>query len=185
VRQAPALGAALAVAGLLVAGCAPAPAAGSAPGLPAIAVNPAATGTVRVAVTFYAGTDNDPPGSSEIAHPNARHATAGGAGTFADPITLATDPDELPIGTVVYDPRLRKYFVMEDECDDCIKEWEADRHGHLDLWTSATTDAAVLGCEEELTPEDPEAVEINPPADRPVDPHPLYDDGSGRCWPRT
>jgi len=146
-------------------------------------IAPAATGTAYVMVTFYAGADNDPPGSSEIAHPNERHPAAGGTGTAADPITLASDPDELPLGTLVYYPPLRKYFVMEDECDSCIAEWRDDKRAHVDLWTSATTDPAVLDCEERLTPDDPVAVEVDPPPDRPVDPHPLFD--TGRCWPDT
>ncbi|MGE3287067.1 MAG: hypothetical protein AB7J32_13330 [Pseudonocardia sp.] len=181
----------LLLAGLATA-CAQAPAA---PAVPRI-VPPPATGptapatsatsaTVRVEVTFYAGADNDPPGSSEIAHPNGRHQTAGGTGTWADPLTLATDPDELPVGTVVYVPRLQKYFVMEDDCEDCIAQWKRSRHGHVDLWISAATDPGVLDCEAALTRDDPETIQINPPADRTVDPRPLHDAASGACWPHT
>ena len=36
-----------------------------------------------VVVTFYGAADNDPPGSTEIAHPNDRHQEAGGTGTYA------------------------------------------------------------------------------------------------------
>ena len=50
----------------------------------------------QVEVTFYTAADNDPPGSSEIAHPNTRHSVAGGSGTYQDPLTLATDPREIP-----------------------------------------------------------------------------------------
>ncbi len=149
--------------------------------LPAV-VDPTVTGTVDVFVTFYGGIDNDPPGSDEIAHPNGRHPAAGGTGTFADPITLATDPDELPIGTVVYHPGLKKYFVMEDECDTCIEEWRAERRPHIDLWVSPADDERVLACEDALTPERPVPVEINPPTGRPVDPRPLYDTDEG-CAP--
>lgn len=153
--------------------------------VPAPAPAPGATGTVDVLVTFYAAADNDPPGSSEIAHPNARHTTAGGTGTVADPLTLATDPAELPPGTVVYLPRLQKYFVMEDDCEGCITEWRRSHRGHVDLWTSPTADPRVIPCEEALTVDGTEAIEINPPPDRPVDPRPLYDAASGRCWPHT
>ena len=148
---------------------------------PATASRPAPgpTGTVTAIVTFYAGLDNTPPGSSEIAHPNGRHATAGGVGTYADPTTLATDPRELPVGRLVYYAPLRRYFVMEDDCDTCVAEWGAGRRAHLDLWVSASSDPAVLACEEALTPAEPVPVEVNPPPDRPVDTRPLF--AGGRC----
>jgi len=175
---------------LLTAGCAtvvqpPAPAssdaassgAGSTTSVP---VAPAAHGTVDVYVTFYGGPDNDPPGSTDIAYPNGRHGSAGGTGTYADPITLATDPRELPPGTVVYAPQWQKYFVMEDDCEDCITEWGASRRPHVDLWLGAAGNG-LLACEEKLTPAGRVPLEINPPADRPVDPAPLYDPATGRC----
>lgn len=177
----------LALTALLGTACAtivpPVPAAPAAAGA-APTTNPAAHGTVSVNVTFYGGPDNDPPGSTDIAYPNARHATAGGTGTYADPVTLATDPRELPPGTLVYYPRLQKYFVMEDDCDECIAEWGASKRPHVDLWTGPSG-AALLRCEETLTPDAPEPIEVNPPADRPVDTRPLYDTATDRCWPAT
>jgi hypothetical protein len=156
-------------------------AAASPPRVSPPVASPAATGVVTAIVTFYAGRDNTPPGSSEIAHPNGRHPTAGGAGTYADPTTLATDPRELPVGSLVYYAPLQRYFVMEDDCDTCIEEWDSDRRAHVDLWVSASTDPAVLGCEDALTPAGPVLVEVNPPPGRPVDPRPLFD--GGRCRP--
>jgi hypothetical protein len=147
-------------------------------------LRPAASGTVDVYVTFYGGPDNDPPGSSDISYPNGRHAAAGGTGTYTDPITLATDPRELPPGTVVYDAQLQKYFVMEDECDSCISEWGRNQHPHVDLWT-APAGPGLGACEEALTPDRPVPLQINPPPGRPVDPRPLYDAASGHCWPAT
>jgi hypothetical protein len=136
-------------------------------------------GTLTTVVTFYAAYDNDPPGSTAIAFPNDRHSSAGGVGTFADPITFATAPDLLAVGTVIYYPPLRKYFVMEDLCASCTENWESTGTPHIDLWTGAATDPGVVGCEEALTPDDPVDVELDPPADRPVDTTPLYQDG--RC----
>lgn len=156
-----------------------APAVPPAPRAPA-----AASGTVDVYVTFYGGLDNDPPGSDDIAYPNGRHATAGGTGTYADPVTLATDPRELPPGTVVYEAQLQKYFVMEDDCDSCISEWAARHRPHVDLWT-AQAGSGLLACEEALTPSREVPLQINPPPDRPVDPRPLYDSAAGRCWAAT
>jgi hypothetical protein len=135
--------------------------------------------TLRTIVTFYAAHDNDPPGSTAIAFPNARHPHAGGTGTADDPLTLASVPDVLAVGTTVYYPALRKYFVMEDLCESCVARWESTREPHIDLWVGAATDAGVLACEEALTPDGPVDVEVDPPDDRPVDTAPLYQDG--RC----
>lgn len=157
------------------------------PGEPPAQTSPAtpvapitASGTAQVAITFYGASDNDPPGSTDIAYPNSRHGSAGGTGSYGDPITLATDPRELPAGSIVYVPSLRKYFVMEDDCEECINEWQTSRHPHLDLWMSATGGADLLACEEALTPTGLTPVEVNPGLDRPVDPRPLFE--AGRCW---
>jgi len=127
-----------------------------------------------VFVTFYGAADNDPPGSTEIAHPNGRHREAGGTGTYRDPLSLAADPRALPVGTRVYYPPLRKYFVMEDDCAQCITDWRSSRRPHIDLWTGDFQGAALLACENALTPDAPVAVELNPPPGRPVDPRPLF-----------
>ena len=74
----------------------------------------AANRTLRTIVTFYAAYDNDPPGTTTIAFPNARHAHAGGTGTADDLITLASTPAAVAVGATIYYPPLRKYFVMED-----------------------------------------------------------------------
>jgi 3D (Asp-Asp-Asp) domain-containing protein len=138
----------------------------------------------QVEVTFYAAADNDPPGSSDIAHPNTRHSVAGGSGTYQDPLTLATDPREIRPGALVYYPPLQKYFVMEDDCAPCIDEWTATRNAHVDLWMSASVNPAVQTCEAALTPDNHDTIEINPPPGLPIDPRPLYD-SAGRCWPMT
>jgi 3D (Asp-Asp-Asp) domain-containing protein len=127
-----------------------------------------------VFVTFYGAADNDPPGSTEIAHPNDRHQEAGGTGTFADPLSLAADPRAIPVGTRVYYPPLRKYFVMEDDCAQCITDWRSSRRPHIDLWTGDFQGSALLACENALTPDGLVAVEVNPPPGRPVDPRPLF-----------
>ncbi|MEV6646436.1 carbohydrate-binding protein, partial [Amycolatopsis sp. NPDC051371] len=68
-------------------------------------------------LTFYGWWDNTPPGG-DISYPQI-HDTASGKGTYADPITFATSSDELKPGTKVWVPRVKKYFVMEDGCDEC------------------------------------------------------------------
>ncbi len=158
--------------------------------LPAVSASPAptrpSTDRARPAgrswtahVTFYGAGDNDPPGSSAIAHPNARHPEAGGTGTYADPVTLASDARELAVGTVVYDPPLKKYFVMEDDCASCIDEWGSARRPHIDLWAGDYSGSAFLACQYALTPNGTVVVELNPPPGRAVDTRPLY--GSGGC----
>jgi len=75
--------------------------------------------------TAYTWFDNTPVGSATISHP-VLHKTAGGTGTYADPITiavghsLATGKDilDFPAGTRVYLPDVRRYFIVEDTCGD-------------------------------------------------------------------
>jgi hypothetical protein len=113
----------------------PAPAAATkAPALPA-APKPApapvvpASSSERVVhttyTTAYTWYDNTPAGSTTISHP-VLHKTAGGTGTYNDPITiavghsLATGKDVLdfPAGTRIYLPDVRRYFIVEDSCGD-------------------------------------------------------------------
>ena len=198
----------LALLALALAGCAsPTPAAATStsirassstqaatPSLTAPAVTPSTRGVApsassppavqrKVEVTFYAAADNDPPGSAQIAYPNSRHASAGGSGTVADPLSLATDPREIRPGVLVYYPPVRKYFVMEDDCAPCIDQWSQDRTPHVDLWMSNSTAPAVQDCEAALTPDDPDTIILNAPTDLPVDARPLFT--GGRCWPNT
>jgi len=117
-----------------VAAAAPAPAP-ALPAAPHAAVAPAApapaaqssaervvTTTYTTAYTWY---DNTPAGSATISHPVLR-TTAGGKGTYEEPITiavghsLATGKDVLdfPAGTRIYLPDVRRYFIVEDTCGD-------------------------------------------------------------------
>ncbi len=99
-----------------------APAAAPAPVLPASSSERIVTTTYTTAYTWY---DNTPAGSSAISHP-VLHKTAGGTGTYEDPITiavghsLATGEDVLdfPAGTRIYLPDVRRYFIVEDTCGD-------------------------------------------------------------------
>ena len=94
--------------------------------------------TQQTFLTFYGWWDNTPPGAG-ISFPKI-HKTAGGKGTFADPITFATATQELKPGTKVWVPRVKKYFIMEDSCEECTADWNG--HGpdggpklrHIDLW---------------------------------------------------
>ena len=135
-------------------------------------------GVVAVQITFYGALDNDPPGSTEIAYPNGRHPAAGGTGTYADPITAASDPRELPPGTLLYAPHLQAYLVMEDDCADCIEQWEHRRVAHVDVW-AGMSGPGLQACEQALTPDAPVPIEVNPPPGRPTDLRPLYTPSGG------
>ncbi len=134
----------------------------------------AAGGVMSLEVTFYGAPDNDPPGGS-IAHP-VIHSTAGGVGTYSNPVTFATDVNEFAVGTRIYYAPLHKYFMMEDDCVQCISDWEGSRHYHVDLWSGY--DSNVLSCERALTP-GTARIWVSPPSNLPVDTVPIF--AGGRC----
>jgi hypothetical protein len=135
--------------------------------------------TIDHRVTFYGWPDNDPPGNG-IAYPRV-HSGASGTGTYADPITFATDPKEWAPGTILYLPYLKRYVIMEDSCAACITDWKSGQY-HIDIWVNSDgrLDNQVLACENALTVENI-PVEVAPPADRPVDATPLFDPTTGTC----
>ncbi len=101
----------------------------------------------NVYITWYGFNDNsgnteNSYGSSQIAlssddSPNIKHTVATeGTGTYDDPITAASswtgDPGHelesyggatLAAGTLIYNPEVRKYFIMEDSCLECGDEY--------------------------------------------------------------
>ncbi|WP_354262228.1 hypothetical protein [Arthrobacter sp. OAP107] len=76
-------------------------------------------------ITAYTWFDNTPPGSPDISNP-ALHRQAGGVGTYDDPVTVAVghswetgkDVLDVPAGTRIYLPDVRRYFIVEDTCGD-------------------------------------------------------------------
>ncbi|HXT94923.1 MAG TPA: hypothetical protein VN853_01395, partial [Polyangia bacterium] len=113
---------------------------GSAPTDGAAADAPAVH-TQAVYLTFYGWPDNSPPGGA-IAYPQnggfpTVHDTAGGTGTYDDPITFATDKAELPVGTRLFAPVLEKYLIMEDDCAECDTDWSSSRKWHIDVWMNS------------------------------------------------
>src|SRR4051812_38674485 len=87
---------------------------------------PPPTGTeITAYLTGYTYYDNTPHQSVTVSNP-VIHQTAGGTGTYTDPITLAVghtitngqDVLDWPPGTIFYVPNLRKYFIVEDTCGD-------------------------------------------------------------------
>jgi hypothetical protein len=150
--------------------------------------------TQQTFLTFYGWYDNTPPGG-DISYPKI-HSTAGGKGTYADPITFATSTAELKAGTKVWVPRVRKYFIMEDSCEECSADWSG--HGpnggpglrHIDLWIGGKGGSAfdAIDCEDALTHYNAdntpvlEPVIVSPPSNEPYDPTPLFNTGTGECY---
>jgi hypothetical protein len=140
-----------------------------------------------VYLTFYGWPDNSPPGNA-IAYPKSDgfptvHNGAGGTGTYADPITFATDQAELPVGTRLFAPLIEKYLIMEDDCAECDTDWSGSQKWHIDVWmNSNATDnsSAVLDCEDQWT-RTSTTVEVNPPPGRDATTPPLFDTGTNTC----
>jgi hypothetical protein len=140
-----------------------------------------------VYLTFYGWPDNSPPGNA-IAYPKSDgfptvHDGAGGTGTYADPITFATDQAELPVGTLLFAPVIEKYLIMEDDCAECDTDWSGSRKWHIDVWmnSNASDDSSdVLACEDQWT-RTSTMVEVNPPPGRDATTPPLFDTGTNSC----
>jgi 3D (Asp-Asp-Asp) domain-containing protein len=143
--------------------------------------------TYTMNVTFYGWPDNSPPGNA-IAYPKnggfpTVHDGAGGTGTFADPITLATDEAEIPVGTILYIGFIEKYLVMEDDCTECDADWSSGMHRHVDVWmnsNAAANAADVIACEDQWT-QAAAQVEVNAPPGLPVTTSPLFDPTTNTC----
>ncbi len=145
-------------------------------------------------LTFYGWWDNTPPGG-DIAYPQI-HDTAGGKGSYADPITFATSSDELKPGTKVWVPRVKKYFIMEDGCDECSDDWNSEGPNggpglrHIDLWLGGKGGSAfdAIDCEDALTHYNAdntpvmEPVVVDPPSNEDYNATPIFDTSTGECW---
>ncbi|MGH9016844.1 MAG: discoidin domain-containing protein, partial [Acidimicrobiales bacterium] len=163
---------------------------------PAGAGTPKATqptaGTVQAFMTLYGYVDNSPPGT-DIAHP-CLHSQAGGTGTYADPITFATDIKELPWCEIIYVPYMERYFIHEDECSECDHDWTRFQKYRFDMWAGGDAASrhrpekrALLRCESTWTrgnsikdPDNP-TITLDPASDLPVTTAPIFSP-PGTCW---
>jgi len=135
--------------------------------------------TTDMETNFYGWTDNSPEGT-EIADPT-RHKSAGGVGTYSDPITFASSLDALSPGTIVYVPYLKKYFVMEDECDPCDSAWRNKHSYIIVIWIGGdanSSNSAQQSCEDSLSKPNV-LVEVQPSSNKVVDTTPLFTDSGG------
>ena len=129
---------------------------------------------VSFRTTWYGAKDNCPPGGS-IAYPTI-HQVAGGTGTYDDPITFAGVKEREEPGTIYYISNWKKYFIMEDDCEECDDEWRKSRTFHIDLWMGPDTCSPgpfLIECENELTGY--HTVTIEPVATLPVDRELIFD----------
>ena len=121
-------------------------------------------------LTAYTWFDNTPEGSPDISNP-VKHKNAGGAGTYADPVTIAVghsletgkDVLDFPAGTLIYLPHVRRYFIVEDTCGDGPAPEEGPCHSGasehrgasiwLDMWIGGEGGSASLAerCTEKVT----------------------------------
>ena len=145
---------------------------------------PAGGSSKKVEITYYGSYDNDPAGSTDIAHP-VIHDEAGGTGTYDDPLTFASPAGSGPYswGQIIYVPSVQKYFIREDEC---ATSWTApDGCGpvsHVDLYIGNPSDnKSVLACEEALTPGATAEIIVDAPDGLAVDPKPLWNQSTGTC----
>jgi Ni/Co efflux regulator RcnB len=147
---------------------------------------------IEAYTTGYGWPDNTPPGGA-ISNP-VIHQTAGGTGTYADPITLAVghsitngiDTLDYPAGTIFYIPNVRRYFIVEDTCGDgsdpqagpCNVGFPSDTTAWVDMWVGGQggNTSAVLNCESFLTDTNGDAHLIieNPASDYVVVSGPLF-----------
>jgi 3D (Asp-Asp-Asp) domain-containing protein len=159
-----------------------------------------ATATLSDKVTFYGYPDNDDGaghfGTNVIAyglqwqghgrHTNAQgEPVAGGIGSFADPITVATGQGNstLPPGALIYLPGLKKYFLVEDICGNCSTDW-------IDLWMESNggnSAGAVMQCENNWTGDvtQPREVWLNPTSGLQVDTTFFFNVATNQCNPVT
>ena len=135
-------------------------------------------------MTFYGYDDNESGsgtlGSASIAYPSVHKSATEDLGTYDHPSTMAADRRVAAPGTLVYFPRIRKYYVMEDLCGACTTDASQGRV-RVDLFiggNKALQGSALRNCENSLTKSGYQDVAIfNPGPDYPVASTPLFTNG--------
>eukprot|EP00483_Globobulimina_turgida_P000302 UN00302 len=138
--------------------------------------------TVNAETTFYGARDNCPPGG-DIAYPDL-HKEAGGNGTYIDPITYAGCRKATKPGTRIYVSFVQKYFIMEDDCEECDEDWNRNEKWHFDLWMgpdALTAGPNLITCEDAMTKEKTQVI-IDPDEGLTVNTKPLFNGNTLECW---
>jgi len=134
------------------------------------ALTASACSSQQVKQTFYGWPDNDPAGSG-IAYDCGRGFTAGGSGTYDDPLTFASAKDEFNQCEIIYDPNLSKYLRFEDFCAQCDTDWKESGMYHIDVFVGSSQGGGgqdQIDCEIRLTTGD-QTIMREPAADYYVD----------------
>jgi hypothetical protein len=114
---------------------------------------------------------HEPPNNRRWASKRGSTPQAGGVGTYADPLTMASSSSLFTPCTIFYVPRLQKYVIFEDDCVQCDQD-ASDGITHIDIWTGSNTSAGgqgLLSCEDSYTPSDGQVLIQDPPSTLPVD----------------
>lgn len=125
------------------------------------------TGTqqsIQAQLTAYDDHDNQGGDNATICC-GVLHKTAGGTGTFADPITVAVPGSggsgmQTPAGTRLYIPALAAYFVVEDSGAS------PETLRRFDIWIDGRGLSSASACMDKVTRTT--SVILNPPAGKPV-----------------
>lgn len=150
-----------------------------------LAVASAAEVTIESQITFYGFPDNSPP-SSQIAYTCNGRTSAGGSGTYDDPVSVAVAPKDIWPCTLMYIPYLQKYGIADDECEQCISDFSDSGAHHIDVWTGGDWNGGQnqIDCEDQLTPNSDQHVVLNPPNGWNVVTAPLFNGGcTGQTYP--
>jgi len=159
---------------------------------PAIPADPTVPTDVQAFMTLYGWADNSPPGPA-IAHP-CLHGSAGGVGTYSDPISFATDVNELGWCQIIYVPYMQRYFIHEDECSECDYDWNHFQLYRFDMWAGGDSGSrtrpekkALRSCESTWTransigdPDNPTVI-VDPPSNLQLTTTPIFS-GPTSCW---
>jgi hypothetical protein len=147
--------------------------------MPPVAPAPSVGRVLRIWLTGYSFQDNTPPGSAVVSHP-ILHRKAGGSGTYADPITVASPGSAQHMafrpGTKFYLPSVLRYVIVEDSG---ASPAPSGTQGHLDMWVDGQGGSkdASDACMDLLTTKHAVAL-LNPPPGYPVMPGPITANGT-------
>ena len=143
----------------------------------------------NVYVTFYGFDDNDDGkghyGNAVISDPVLHKIATEDEGTYKHPSTFATDYRVFKAGTLIYVPKIRKYYLMEDTCVGCTHDILKGKK-HVDLYMGGNVrlqGKPLIDCENDHTVDKAftDTIIVNPDTHWPVDPQPLFRDG--KCNP--